>query len=471
MANINLDLFYQAGRALGRNVKAEKRTKQIQQVGKAVVDITNKIGEYKKQRQETTAKYLEDFPDDIKVADVDEYLRKPITNYLTEKKKEYNDLAIQAGKFPAGTEKGIEIREAMNDIKAGMSTVSKDLEFLKTTKIQAGANIRAGLSAGDEFDVDNTHIIASNDYDTLQLKIDDNGISYFNPQSTQRENITNLKILGADDKKGMNLQNELKVKYQGLGSNINFPFNEADARSDVENMFNSMSKEQQKNWFFSSGYADKLLQEKGFTFTPIDELREDQYDAEELNKIKQQNNSYEQEKLKLQFQDVYVNDFVINDLTDEVRDYFNANRSYVEQKQLEKENKALELAGKKADIEVKTFTEKQNILYSAKARYDEKLQAASDILKQGKTSSESIQETQRLLAERGLLPEGKNIDGIATREELEEYNKTITSLMKNMPVIDYLENPANRADEKYKAVYDKFIAENPSVKLNINETA
>ena len=49
---------------------------------------------------------------------------------------------------------------------------------------------------------------------------------------------------------------------------------------------NLLSKEQQKNWFFSSGYADKLLQEKGFTFTPIDELREDQYNAEELNKIK-----------------------------------------------------------------------------------------------------------------------------------------------------------------------------------------
>ena len=366
MAKVNLDLFYQAGRALGRNVKAEKRTKQIQQVGKAVVDIANKIGEYKKQRQATTAKYLEDFPDDIKIADVDETLRKPITNYLTEKKKEYNDLAIQAGKFPAGTEKGIEIREAMNDIKASMSTVSKDLEFLKTTKIQAGANIKAGLSAGDEFDVDNTQIIAGNDYGTLQLKIDDSGISYFNPQSTQRENITNLKILGADDKKGMGLQNQLKIKYQGLGSNINFPFNEADARSDVENMFNSMSKEQQKNWFFSSGYADKLLQEKSFTFTPIDELREDQYDAEELNKIKQQNNSYEQEKLKLQFQDVYVNDFVINDLTDEVRDYFNANRSYVEQKQLEKENKALELAGKKADIEVETFKRKKIIDFNLK---------------------------------------------------------------------------------------------------------
>ena len=428
MTKVNLDLFYQAGRALGTNVKAAKRTKQIQQVGKTTVDIANKIGEYKKQRQATTAKYLEDFPDDIKIADVDETLRKPITNYLTEKKKEYNDLAIQAGKFPAGTEKGIEIREAMNDIKASMSTVSKDLEFLKNTKIQAGANIKAGLSAGDEFDVDNSQIIAGNDYDILQLQIDDNGISYFNPQSTQRENITNLKILGVDDKKGMGLQNQLKVKYQGLGSNINFPFNEADARSDVENMFNSMNKEQQKNWFFSSGYADKLLQEKGFTFTPIDELREDQYDAEELNKIKQQNNSYEQEKLKLQFQDVYVNDFVINDLTDEVRDYFNANRSYVEQKQEEKEQKALDLTREKLKIDLETFKQKQDILYNKEASLNQTLIAAKEIIESDQKSSEDIKEVQKLLSERGFLPKGKNIDGIATKQELADYAKVLNSL-------------------------------------------
>ena len=32
MANINLDLFYQAGRALGRNVKVEKRKQQTQKI-------------------------------------------------------------------------------------------------------------------------------------------------------------------------------------------------------------------------------------------------------------------------------------------------------------------------------------------------------------------------------------------------------------------------------------------------------
>jgi len=279
---VNYETLYKAGYAT--------RAKTATDYGKIYAGVNNYVQAKKKQ----ALAYQEAYPDDIKLENVDAQIRPKLSRYLQQEREAYNEAAKTASRFPSWSKKHKQAVEEMNDIKQGYLNVSNGLNNWKKTVVDAGELIKKGdLAPSDNQEQSaNTYIAAGGDYSELNFAFTRDGMLYKTAGEYGYSDISTFKIGTLDDKAGIKLRTTHENAVVSLVQNGKV-LTENQAREYAEQLIDNLSDKQLKNYMFKSkdSYVNKLITDKGLTYTKIDENKD--YAPGEKEKLEEQNRDYE----------------------------------------------------------------------------------------------------------------------------------------------------------------------------------
>lgn len=347
---VNYETLYKAGYST--------RAKTATDYGKIYAGVNNYVQAKKKQ----ALAYQEAYPDDIKLENVDAQLRPKLSRYLQRERQAYNEAAKIASKFPSWTNKHKEAVEEMNDIKQGYLNISAGLNKWKDTVIKAGELIKQGDLAPSDAQLEkaNTYLAAGGDYGEIDFNFKRSGLSYKLAGEDLYSDISTFKLGTIDDKAGIKLRTTHENAVVSLVQNGKV-LTENQAREYAEQLIDNLSDKQLKNYMFKSkdSYVNKLITDKGLTYTEIDENKD--YAPGEKEKLEEQNRDYEAFVELLRYDTELAGEKFIEHYANGLMNIYNENKKA----SIEEEERKID---QKLDTEQKTLETREDFQIRAEQR-------------------------------------------------------------------------------------------------------
>jgi len=347
---VNYETLYKAGYAT--------RAKTAVDYGKIYAGVNN----YVKDKKERALAYQEAYPDDIKLENVDAQIRPKLSRYLQQEREAYNEAAKTASRFPSWSKKHKEAVEEMNDIKQGYLNVSNGLNNWKKTVVEAGELIKKGdLAPSDNQEQNaNTYIAAGGDYSELNFEFKRNGMLYKTAGEYGYSDISTFKIGTLDDKAGIKLRTTHENAVVSLVQDGKV-LTENQAREYAEQLIDNLSDKQLKNYMFKNkdSYVNKLITDKGLTYTEIDENKD--YAPGEKEKLEEQNRDYKAFVELLRYDTELAGEKFIEHYANGLMNIYNENKKA----SIEEENRKID---QKLDTEEKSLETREEFKIRSEQR-------------------------------------------------------------------------------------------------------